>query len=388
MEKIKYRLVFDRKHTAERKGKALVQLEARHNGRKAYFSTGVYVQPSCFDREKGEVVGRPDGEDLNVFLYDFMLRVQQAELALWKSGVEVTLRMLRDKVRSGRLSACMSFVAFAEDAVECSERKGRTKANMMATVRKLRAFAPSATFSDIDHAFLSRFSAMLESEVEHTNTVAKHMRHLRTLVGDAVACGYMKAEGNPFLRYRIREVKSSRRDVRPSLLRKMCRASLSEREAHVRDAFLFCCMTGMRFSDFVRLSSGSFKTVRGKTWLFFSAVKTGADVRLPVSSLFGGKALEILSRYLSPECFARIGSNASVNKVLRGVFTVCGVKDTSGLTFHSSRHTFASLLVNAKVPITTVQRLLGHTSLRTTQGYSHVSDDALARDVGNMKWEF
>lgn len=388
MEKIRYRFVYDRKHSAMSRGSALVQLEARQNGRKAYFSTGVYVQPSCWDNGRREVSGRPDCADLNLFLYSFMLEVQQAELALWKSGVEVTLRMLRDKVRSGRLSACMSFVAFAEEAVEGSERKGRTKANMMATVRKLRAFAPSATFADVDHDFLSRFAGMLESGGAHTNTVAKHMRHLRTLVGEAVACGYMKAESNPFLRYRIREVKSSRRDVRPSLLRKMCCARLSGREAHVRDAFLFCCMTGMRFSDFVRLSSGSFKTVRGKTWLCFSALKTGADVRLPVSALFCGKALELLSRYPSPECFARIGSNAGVNKVLRGVFSACGVKDTSGLTFHSSRHTFASLLVNAKVPITTVQRLLGHKSLRTTQGYSHVSDDALARDVGKMKWEF
>ena len=44
------------------------------------------------------------------------------------------------------------------------------------------------------------------------------------------------------------------------------------------------------------------------------------------------------------------------------------------LTCHQLRHTFARHLVEAGVPVTTIQRLLGHVRLRTTEGYLHISD--------------
>lgn len=45
--------------------------------------------------------------------------------------------------------------------------------------------------------------------------------------------------------------------------------------------------------------------------------------------------------------------------------------------FHDLRHTFASLLVGAGVPLYTASALLGHTSTRTTQRYAHLADEHL-----------
>lgn len=389
MEKIRYRYVYDRKHALNRSGEALVQLEARQYGRKAYFSTGVYLRPSCWDPGRSMVVAHPDADGLNAFLYDFMLRVQGVELGLWMQGVEVTLPILGGKVRGGKAVSCLSFAAFAEEAVHSGSRRESTRDNMMSTVRLLRRFRPSATFRDIRKPFAEDFARFLSGLGERESTVGKHLRHLRTLVGEAVAAGYVRAEENPFRGFRIREGKSSRRELSPGMLRRVVRKEgLPVRQSHVRDAFVFCCLTGLRFSDFSRLRGGLFRVSRGKTWLCFHALKTGVAVKLPLSALFGGKALEILGRYPSVEVFADVGCNAAVNKLLKEVFSACGIRDIRGLSFHSSRHTFASLLVNAKVPLTTVQRLLGHTSVRTTQGYSHVGDSALVRDVSGVKVDF
>ena len=51
------------------------------------------------------------------------------------------------------------------------------------------------------------------------------------------------------------------------------------------------------------------------------------------------------------------------------------------ITFHTARHTCATLLVHQGVPITTVQRLLGHTSVKTTQIYSEVMDETMIKDL-------
>ena len=55
-----------------------------------------------------------------------------------------------------------------------------------------------------------------------------------------------------------------------------------------------------------------------------------------------------------------------------------------GLHFHSLRHSTASLLVQANVPIYTVKEILGHSQIATTLIYSHLSESHLQESVNNI----
>ena len=56
MDKISYRLVYNRQNTLNRQGTALVQVEAYLNQRKIYLKTNVYLKPECWIREGAQVI--------------------------------------------------------------------------------------------------------------------------------------------------------------------------------------------------------------------------------------------------------------------------------------------------------------------------------------------
>ena len=53
----------------------------------------------------------------------------------------------------------------------------------------------------------------------------------------------------------------------------------------------------------------------------------------------------------------------------------------SRISAHSLRHTFASALVSKGASITSIQRLLGHTDLKSTNVYMHVKREDLEKSV-------
>ena len=55
------------------------------------------------------------------------------------------------------------------------------------------------------------------------------------------------------------------------------------------------------------------------------------------------------------------------------------------LHFHSLRHTFASWCVQSDVDIYVVKELLGHSTIKTTEIYSHISKSKLHHSVNQLQ---
>ena len=54
------------------------------------------------------------------------------------------------------------------------------------------------------------------------------------------------------------------------------------------------------------------------------------------------------------------------------------------LSYHQSRHTFGTLMVSAGVPMESISKMMGHTNIRTTQGYAKVTDDKISEDMDRL----
>ena len=383
MQKIRYRLVYNRKNTLNKQGTALVQIEAKLNQRNIYLTTNLYLRPEHWCKDSAQVINHPQAVELNAMLFEFLIHLQGIELGFWKRGIQPTLALLRDAVHK-KAPATITFPAFARSAINSSDKRDSTKENLLTTVGQLEQFRPGLDFSDLTYTFLKDFESWLREQGKGVNTVAKHLRQLRTLVNEAINDGYMSADAYPFRKFKIKQEKPQKPFLTPDELRKLEAMQLADqRQQHVLDAFLFCCYTGLRYSDFRAMNTSNVVQINRSSWLCFTMQKTNITVRLPLALLFDGKAVQLLDRYSSVEDFAKIPGNADTNKILADIGVKSKVK--KHFTFHTARHTCATILVHQGVPITTVQKVLGHTSVKTTQIYSEVLADTIIRDLKAIK---
>ena len=385
MNKIIYNLVYNRKKCLNKKGMALVQVEAYLGRKKKYFSTKVYLKPEQWDAKKLVVKNHPNADALNRLLYEFISVIEKKELELWQQGKCISLELLKKALITQENNA--SFISFFKQEVMNSSLKGSTKRNHLSTLILLQEFKKDITFSDLTFEFVSSFEYFLQSKGYHTNTIAKHMKHLKRHVNIAINKEYIEIQKYAFRKYKIKTVENKHTHLVPEELEKLENLSLSGRYIKLQKtlgAFLFCCYAGMRYSDFINLSSENIVDINQQTWLIYKSVKTGTEVRLPLYLLFSGKGIVILNKYQDNIGeFFHLRDNSNVNKDLMIITKLAGL--SKRISFHTARHTNATLLIYNGVNITTVQKLLGHKSVKTTQVYTNVMDMTIIHDLEKMK---
>lgn len=154
----------------------------------------------------------------------------------------------------------------------------------------------------------------------------------------------------------------------------------------VKNAFLFACFTGLRFSDVKALKWGDFHTDNNKdTFIQYRQAKTQKQEYLQISdeSL---KWLPDRGASTSEENVFTLSNNGYTNLALKSWVLSAGI--TKSVTFHVSRHTNATLLLSLGVPIETVSKLLGHSEIKTTQIYAKVIDKSKREAVNKLNGIF
>lgn len=385
MNKIIYNLVYNRKKCLNKKGMALVRVEAYLGRKKKYFSTKVYLKPEQWDNKKLIVKNHPNADALNRLIYEFVATIEKKELELWQQGKRISLELLKNALTTQENNS--SFISFFRQEVMNSSLKDSTKRNHLSTLMLLQEFKKNITFSDLTFELISSFEYFLQLKGYHTNTIAKHMKHLKRHVNIAINKEYIEIQKYAFRKYKIKTIENKHTHLVPEELERLENLILSGRYVKLQkslDAFLFCCYAGMRYSDFINLSSENFVDINQETWLIYKSVKTGTEVRLPLYLLFSGKGIAILNKYRDNlEDFFHLRDNSNVNKDLIIITRLAGL--SKRISFHTARHTNATLLIYNGINITTVQKLLGHKSVKTTQVYTNVMDMTIIHDLEKMK---
>lgn len=274
-----------------------------------------------------------------------------------------------------------------------------TLKNYFTTVKYLKEFLlkqfkkPDIYLTELDYQFITQFEYFLRT-YEPTdyhkgmanNGVMKHLERFRKMVRLAVKLGWI--EKNPFELYKLRLQKVERDFLTSDELSKIEKKEFSvQRIQYAKDLFVFSCYTGIAYIDVMQLTPDNILLgTDGNRWIKTTREKTDTSVNVPILP----KADAIIEKYKdNPRAIAHgtmfpVISNQKLNSYLKEVADLCGIK--KNLTFHLARHTFAtSVTLSNGVPIETVSKMLGHTTIRTTQIYAKVVEQKVSQDMANLR---
>ena len=277
-----------------------------------------------------------------------------------------------------------------QSAEQGSRNYARTVLN---TVRALKLFRGDyIAFRDVDKEFLSEFTDYLRQMPKASkygvlktggrlsaNSVVSYYGTLRTAINRAYKEGIITV--NPTKEFdfasKVRQEPSRREyltiDELKTLINTECRHEI------VKRAFLFSCLCGLRVSDIRKLRWCDLQRSGGRVRIEITMQKTKEPLYLPISD----EALKWLpergeandSDYIFP-----LTHEGTVNDTLQHWAKVAGI--TKHISFHSGRHTHATMMLTLGADLYTVSKLLGHKNIATTQIYAKIVDKKKEEAIG------
>jgi site-specific recombinase XerD len=385
-------LFYVRRNYVNRKGETGIMVRITLDGEITQFSSKLKVNPDNWDTKSGKVIGNTmEARQLNTILENIKASIIRHYREIEWQDTHVTAEKIRNAFLGVTVKAQMLLVVFKNHNDDLSKRIGKdiTAAGVEKYQRTRQRLADFMNYQykikdialkEINYNFVSYFETYLRSVHNcGVNTTAKYLQQLKHIITLAKNNGWIHAD--PFINFRIRFEKADRGYLLQEELEKMMQKKFSiKRLEQVRDIFVFSCFTGLAYVDVLNLRAEDITTsFDGKLWIIKKRQKTNVQSNILLLDI----PKIILKKYehsLSGHKLLPVITNQRMNSYLKEIADVCGIE--KNLTFHLARHTFATTVTLAKgVPMETVSKMLGHTSIRTTQIYARITDSKIGNDM-------
>ena len=380
------------------RGLVPIYLRVTIDGRSTELSTKRFIDPEKWNgkgqRHKGF---SEEAKSFNCFLETFKQSVYKAYNKLELESEEISIISLKEKL-TGKKDKIMTIIPVFEEhnrrmkTLLGNEFAPLTLQRYESALKHIKSFLAynykkeDYPIESINHGFLADFEFYLRSVRKcGNNSAVKYVKNFGKILRICIANGWLTRD--PFVNYKSKMKPVERIFLSEDELDKIAKKQFEiERLAQVRDIFVFSCFTGLAFADVYKLTKNHLCIgIDGKKWIFTMRQKTGTKSNIPLLPV----AEAIIEKYKN-EDFCQIKnkllpvlSNQKMNAYLKEIATLCGINKE--LTYHIARHTFATTvtLLNG-VPIESVSKMLGHSSIKMTQHYAKITDTKVSRDMSEL----
>lgn len=359
----------------KRDGTRSVVLQLYIHRKRVVLPTSIEVSEDYWDDEKKLVTSKhPKAKDYNMIIERCRSQVNEILIKYRLAEKEITPARLRIEFQNQSNS-----ILFNEwMRKEILTRKGLISSSTgilhNSVLNSLESFQGEVLFSEMDNTFLERFENHLKnSDSNKINTISKKMRTIRSYINRAR--GQKIIRDNPFDGYKIKKGKGRIIYLEEFELNKLIdlysRDLVPKNMKKVLKYFLFACFTGLRISDVKRLH---FEQIVNDIIILIPTKKINTDhetVTIPLCKSAKKLVYEDNPHRIYGKVFDTYTDQVT-NRYLKDIVKLKNIK--KHITFHSARHTFATLFLEKTNDLASLQKLLGHSSINQTMIYAHVSE--------------
>ena len=392
-------LFYPKKRESDTDGKVTIYCRVTVNSKRAEFSLRRAVNEQRWDSRGGKLRGTTiEVSNFNRFLENVKNRLYDIYDILLKERKDVSAATIKNTYLGKEGKDYMVLEIFQEhnDEIESLLGKGFTKGTLQrykAAYKHISDYILNAYHSKdisvrrVDHKFITGLEFFLKSKknCEH-NTAIKYVVNFKKIIRIAYANEWITKD--PFFHWKATwKTKEMQYLTQVELDALRNKKSFMPRLELVRDIFLFCCYTGLAYSDVKQLKGEHIVIgINEDRWIKMARKKTKAISSIPLLP----PAEDIIQKYqehpyvIDGKGVLPVLTNQKSNAYLKEIADVCGIN--KNLTTHLARHTFATTVTLSNgVSIATVSKMLGHRSLKTTQIYAKVLDSKIADEMEQLK---
>lgn len=381
LQKIVYDVIFNPSKKWSRTGDGMIVIRASQGKKSVDIPTNIFCQSRQFS--DGYINSlHPQYDGLNAMLNQIILDIQATEIEAFRKDINMTVQRLYAMYVEA-LSTSVPLDKFAENVLKySSNRKEVTKRSYRDVVKNVYEFSPNISMDDMDIHWLKKYEHWMYANGNSDSTVWGRMKVLRAFFNEAIKRDLLKPWQTPFRLYEIPELRYRTDVIRFSEMEELLNYRFEDAKLRrARDFFLFSCYTGLRYSDMIRLTSDHIREVGGETWLTIKTSKTGKLVQIPLTIIFYGRAMQVLSKYKSVEELVKYTQNTTINRQIHDLFAICKIGGSQRITVHTARRSCVTGLADFGVNVYTIQRVVGHARLTTTQKYIQLSTASIEADL-------
>ena len=388
-------IFYPRGNDIDKCGNAPIYARITVNGKRSEFSIKRKVLLEKWNSDAGKIKGTSsEARELNRYINAIQNKIYRIQENLTENGDLITAKRIKNSYLGKDKSHKMLLEIFQEHNDKVDNLIGKDfaagTAERYKTARKhvkdyifMEYNVKDIPVSDVDHKFITGMEYYLKTtrNCAH-NTAIKYITNFKKIIRIAYANDWITKD--PFTNWKPRLKIVDREFLTVGEIQTMVEKELhTERLDQVKDIFIFCCFTGLAYSDVKKLSANNVVIgIDGGKWIKINRSKTDTRSNIPILPT----AEAILAKYTENSenqknhLLLPVLSNQKMNAYLKEIANLC--KINKNLTFHLARHTFATTVTLSNgVPIESVSKMLGHKSLKTTQHYAKILDRKVSDDM-------
>lgn len=358
-------------------------LQAFINGDRVRVGLNVEVRPDEFDSVRMQVKSKADpgrAQKINALLAKVKSRVEDMFFESLMNDTPLTVAKFEEEF--DRKPAMGDFLVWMRQEIDKSVESHAvaTRKNYNTTHRWLTKYRAKIAFGDLTFDFVSGWDAFLRKQKLDANTAAKYHRVLRKFVLLARRKG--KRLPNPYAEFKFKEVSKERTFLNAAEVAQLRalydRGELKPYLQNTLRHFLFQIGTSLRYSDLAAMRR---ENVEGGMLIFvpLKTKRVGKIVKVPLSRM----ALRLLEDSESADDrLFWVYKEQVMNRFLKMISDFFG--GSKRLTTHVARHTFGYLFIAAGGQVEVLQKIMGHSDIKTTMIYTHIDTSQIRAGVDQL----